>query len=174
MSAVTVAGTIQLILAPVVMVTSCALVLNGLLLRYASINDRMRAMAHERLDLVRAAGGERAAARMTADTFTHERLREIDHQLPDLLHRHKLVHDSLLTLYLSIVIFVATMFVIGVAATGRFSWAATGVLLMFLIGTGIFMLGLLLAVIEIRTSHLAVQYEIREVSRLDDTPDLKG
>lgn len=170
MTAQTVARTIQLILAPVVMITSCALVLNGLLQRYAATNDRLRGMARERLGFIRSAGGEREAALQHADAYTTERLREIDHQLPDLLRRHKLVHDALLTIYLAIVVFVATMFVIGLAATERSPWAATTVLILFLIGTGIFMLGLLIAVIEIRTSHYAVHYEVAEVSRLTDPP----
>src|SRR5579883_2348490 len=104
MDTATVARIIQTILPPVVMVTSCALVLNGLLQRYAAVNDRLRAMARERLDLVRAAGGELQASLSDADSYTRERLREIDHQIPDLLHRHSLIRDALLTVYLAIVV----------------------------------------------------------------------
>jgi uncharacterized membrane protein YphA (DoxX/SURF4 family) len=45
--------TIQLILAPVVMVTACAILLAGLLSRFAALNDRLRLLARERLDLLR-------------------------------------------------------------------------------------------------------------------------
>ncbi len=44
-----VARTIQLVLAPVVMVTTAALILNGVLGRYSAVNDRLRVMALERL-----------------------------------------------------------------------------------------------------------------------------
>src|SRR5713101_1638720 len=43
--------TISLIVAPVVMVSSCALFLNGLLQRYHAISSTMRMMHRERLDL---------------------------------------------------------------------------------------------------------------------------
>ena len=53
MSAENVTRTIQLILAPVVMITACALLLNGLLSRYDALNARLRIMGRERLDLLR-------------------------------------------------------------------------------------------------------------------------
>ena len=102
-----VARNIQLILAPVVMVTSCAILLGGLLGRYAAINDRLRAMNRERLDLWYAGA--------TQDAFHMERLREIDAQMPDLLRRHKFVHNSVLAIFAAILIFVASMFVIAFA-----------------------------------------------------------
>lgn len=45
--------TIQLILAPVVMVTACGILVNGLIGRYTNITNRLRTMAHERLELLR-------------------------------------------------------------------------------------------------------------------------
>jgi hypothetical protein len=47
-----VARTIQLILAPVVMISSAAVILNGLLAHYGEVNARIRAMDRERFDLV--------------------------------------------------------------------------------------------------------------------------
>jgi hypothetical protein len=47
MSAEMVARTIQLIIAPVVMVTTCSILLGGLLSHYAALNDRLRGMARE-------------------------------------------------------------------------------------------------------------------------------
>jgi len=38
-------ATIQLIIAPVVIVTACALLVNGLLTRYTLLIDRLRALA---------------------------------------------------------------------------------------------------------------------------------
>lgn len=54
MTAHLVATTIQEILAPVVMVTACALILSGLITRAQAINDRLRLMDGERLDVLRA------------------------------------------------------------------------------------------------------------------------
>ena len=49
MNAEMVARIIQLILAPVVMISACAILESGLLGHYASINARLRNMTHERL-----------------------------------------------------------------------------------------------------------------------------
>ena len=78
---------IQFIVAPVVMISSCALILNGLLARYGAINDRLRLMTHERLELLRTDKN---------DPLTAERVSEIDRQIPILLHRHKQLHDAVL------------------------------------------------------------------------------
>jgi Protein of unknown function (DUF2721) len=88
-----IAATIQLILAPVVMVSACAILVTGLLSRYAAINDRLRAIGQERLDLLR------RKIRASEDPFIDERLAEIDYQIPDLLHRHKLAQNAVLAVY---------------------------------------------------------------------------
>src|SRR5438094_3483491 len=103
-----VARNIQVILAPVVMITACAILLQGLVNRYHALNDRMRNMTRERFGLLHA-GGEH-------DALTTERLQEIATQLPDLLHRHKLVRDSVLSVYSAVMLYLLSMFVIAVAA----------------------------------------------------------
>jgi len=78
-----VARTIQLILAPVVMISSAAVILNGLLAHYGEVNARVPAMNRERFDLAH------LLASGSADQhLVDERLAEIDHQVPDLLERH--------------------------------------------------------------------------------------
>ena len=167
MSVQTVAATIQLILAPVVMVTSCAILVGGLLQRYAAINDRMRAMTRERFDLVRSISGVGSAATPAPlDPFVAERIGEIDAQIPDLLRRHKLIHNSVLTVYCAVLVFVASMFVIAVAAAFSSSAAATAVLVLFLLGTAVFLFGILLTALEVRTSQRAVVYEVERVMSL--------
>lgn len=163
MSVQAVAATIQLILAPVVMVTSCAILVGGLLQRYAAINDRMRAMARERLDLLRSI---KATAAAQLDPYVAERLGEIDTQMPDLLRRHKLIHDSVLTVYCAVLVFVASMVVIAGAATFSSSAAAGAALVLFLVGTAVFLIGVLLTALEVRTSRRAVVYEVERVMAL--------
>ena len=155
------AQIIQLILAPVVMITSCALVLGGLLSRYAAINDRMRVMARERLELLRGAAG----VQVTPE-FRSERIQEIDTQVPDLLRRHRLLHHSVLTVYIAILLFVLCMFVIALAAVSNSAVLATVILIVFLSGTGGLLIAVSLAIAEVRTSHRSVEYEIRHVSSL--------
>lgn len=152
------ARIIQLILAPVVMITSCSLVLSGLLGRYAAVNDRMRAMARERLDLLRSTSA--------TEKFATERLQEIDHQIPDLLKRHRRLHHSVLVVYVAILLFIVNMFIIAFAAVWDSTWLSTAVLIVFVGGTLAVFIGVLIAIAEVRSSHRAVEYEVRRVSEL--------
>jgi anti-sigma factor RsiW len=153
--------TISLILAPVVMVTSCAIFLGGLLQRYEAISARMRALDRERLDLLRAAG---AAALDAA------RLAEIDAQLPRLVRRHRLIRDALLAVYSAILVFIASMGVIAGATLTGSPRIAVAALLTFLLGTGVFLVGVAVTIVEIRRSHREVAYEVEQVLRLDRPP----
>jgi len=153
-----VAKNIQLIIAPVVMISSCALLLTGLLGRYAAVNDRLRAMARERLDLWHSG--------TDGDGFKTERLHQIDQQIPDLLRRHRMIHHSVLSVYSATLVFIVSMFVLAVGAGTQASWAATAVLVVFLAGLAALLLGIGLAALEIRDSHLAVRYEVERVASL--------
>ncbi len=161
MTAETVAKIIQLILAPVVMVSAWAILAGGLITRYGVINDRLRGLAHERLDLLRA--GAPAAQR---DPYQTERLQEIDAQVPGLLHRHNQARNALLSTYSASLIFIGDMAVIALAAAVGSAWLASAVLIVFLAGVATLLVGLLFIVLELRTSHQAVQYEVRRVMAL--------
>ena len=176
MTAENVSRTIQLILAPVVMVTACAILAGGLLTRYAAINDRLRAIVRERLDLLRTASAGNAAASAgnaaaaPLDALAAERLQELEAQVPSLLHRHQQARDALLAVYGASLIFIFDMFVITLAATLGGAWLATAVLIVFLLGVAALFAGLLVTVLEVRISHQAVHYEVRRVLGLGVPP----
>jgi len=146
--------TIQLILAPVLIITACAITVGGFLGRYAAISHRLRALTRERLELLR--GG-------SARTYTAERLFEIGVQFPDLLRRLKLMHDAVLYAYGGVAVLVLNMFVIALAVVTGTRGAATLALGSFLLGTMGLLSSVLLAIIEVRTSHLAVSNEAKRV-----------
>lgn len=139
------------------MVTACAILLGGLLTRYAAINDRMRLLARERLDLIREG---------TTDTYTTERLGEIDRQLPELAGRHRMEHDALLRVYGAVLIFIAVMFMIAIAAVANASWASTLILVLFLLGTAVMAWGVLITTLEVQRSLHAVEFEVQRVAEL--------
>ena len=155
--------TIQLILAPVVMVTACGILLNGMLAHYAAINDRIRALVAERLRfaLVSPAADVRALA--------VERIDEIDHQVPMLIQRHRQVHHAILLVNSAVVILVLSMFVIGAAALADSDGLGTAALFMFLSGTGAVMGGAGFMAVEARHSHATVAYEAMRAIKLDAT-----
>ena len=153
--------TISLIVAPVVMVTSCALFLNGLLQRYHAISSTMRMMHRERLDLLRATGKSVTSALTSIDGVTAERLREIETQLPNMLLRHNLIQNAVLFVDIAILVFVLSMFIIAAANMTNSSWMAVVALFCFLAGTGVLMIGVAITTIEVYRSQRELAYEIR-------------
>ena len=158
MSAETVTRTIQLILAPVVMVSACAIFVGGLLAHYEAINLRMRTMTRERLDLLRNF--------TIADHFNSERLVELDVQLPQLLRRHALVHHALLSAYTGMLILVASMCAIALSAVTATDWLVTVVLAMFVAGILAMLASVIWIAMEVRISQQTVAYEVHSVLQL--------
>jgi hypothetical protein len=153
----TVGEIIQFIVAPVVMIPACALVLNGLLMRYGAVNDRLRLLSRERLELLR--GG--------SDALSAERLKQIDWQLPNLLVRHKQAHDAVLLIYCSIFLFICDMLVIAAQVISGLEWMEVLILGFFLAALLAIMVALAIAVREVYGSHRAIRYECEQVVRLN-------
>jgi hypothetical protein len=161
-SAETVTRTIQLILAPVVLLSACSIFVGGLLSHYEAINARMRAMVRERLEILRGPN-ER-------DLLSTERLAEIDIQLPQLLHRHGLVHHALLAAYVGILILVASMCAIAFSAVSQADWLVTLVLALFVTGILAILVSVLLIALEVQMSRRAVSFEVDRVLHLEQAP----
>lgn len=158
MSAADVSKTIQLIIAPVVLVTACALIQNAILGRYAAIGQYMRSIALERLQLLR--------SNETIDPLYMERLQEIDRQIPLLTQRHRLLQNTIVVVYSAMCIFLLNMFAIALTVAVNASSAATFTILLFLFGTGVLLSGVCLATFEIRMSHRAICYETNRIASL--------
>ena len=156
MSAETVARIIQIIIAPAVMISACALTLNGFLARYTALNNRLRVMNGERLTLLQ---------KLNDDALTAERLQLIVMQLPNLLRRHRYQHDAVL-LYTAILAYIASMFVIAVASFMGFAWAAGGALAIFITATAFFLTAIAMTIMEVRLSHIAVRLETEQTTLL--------
>jgi hypothetical protein len=153
MDVLTTAKTIQLILAPVVMVSACGILLTGMLNHYGSINDRIRKLTGERLELSQLSPAE------GHEHLARERIIEIDHQVPMLIGRHRLVHHAILLGNTAVATLVVSMFVIAAAALGHSSTTGTVALLVFLAGTAAVMGSAVFMAIEVRSSHRSVSYE---------------
>ncbi|GAB4400151.1 MAG: hypothetical protein Kow00123_07760 [Anaerolineales bacterium] len=150
------ARAIQTILAPAVMISACGLLLLGMQNRYGRINDRMRALARERLDLLPKRG----------DPVADVRLDAIERQMPDLLLRVRIQRNAVYSLFAAVVVFVADAFVIAASlflATAMLNMAALAV---FLMGMVLVLAGTVLAAQEIAISARAVVLEVEETMRL--------
>jgi hypothetical protein len=157
--------TISLILAPEVMISSCAIFLNGIITRYESVGGRMRAMHHERLELLQGLD-HTASSDMPAGGFSSHRIQEIEVQLPRLLRRHKLLRNAVLTENTAIAFFVTSMVFIALAALTNSTFIATAALLIFLIGTGALLVGVIITTLELSRSQREVAYEIEDGLKL--------
>lgn len=155
MNVQTLAQTIQSILAPVVMVSACAILLGGLWSHASAINDRLRSMNRERLDLWRAP---------STDAYGAERLLEIDKQTPLLVRRHRVLLDAIVIMYAAILVFIVSMFAI--AGVALLNISATLALFLFLAGTLLLLVSILLAILEIRVARSALEFEVNRVASL--------
>jgi hypothetical protein len=162
----TISRTIQLILAPVVMFSACSIFVGGVLSHYTSLSDRIRALTRERLDLLRVSRSDTGGT----PGLVIERLDEIDRQLPEMLRRHRLVHDALLAVYAAIGVLVLTMCIIALTANAAADWVGLLVFGVFVVGVLTMLVGVLLVTLEIRTSRRSLAFEVRRVSHLTAAP----
>ena len=169
MNAETITRTIQLILAPVVMLSACSIFVGGVLSHYTSLSDRIRALSRERLDVVRTLRAMQDGPD-AARAIARERLEEIDGQLPDLLGRHQLVHHAALAVYGAIAILIGTMCIIALTATMSADWVAVLVFGVFVASVLMMLLGVLLITFEIRLSRRSLAFEAQRVSQLATAP----
>jgi hypothetical protein len=150
---------VQAMVAPVVLVTTAAIFSGALLSLYTSIDARMRAMNNERREILTDAAG---ALRSKADLSPsgRERLSEIDHELPLLLRRHRLVHNAVLLIFIAVSILVLSVVAIGVAVTTSSDTVGIAALALVLLGTVALLAGLVLAGRSIMMSQDAIDYEV--------------
>ncbi len=147
------------------MITSCAILLNGIITRYESVNVRMRTMHRERLELLHGLRNITNSG-VPTDEFNTRRIHEIEVQLPLLLQRHKLIRNAVLAENSAILIFVTSMFIIALAVLSNSTLIANIALLAFLIGTGALLVGVIISTLELYRSQREVAYEIQDGLRL--------
>ena len=152
--------SIQLMLAPVVMVTACSSYVSMLSFDYQFIISNIRSMSREHLDLLQAAdSSETGASVSTLDAVSKERLHEIENELPSLLQRHGFIRNAMLCLNIAILIFIASMFLIAVAEFSNLPPGAFIALLTFLAGVGMVFIGVVQVIRDNARSHRDVIYE---------------
>jgi hypothetical protein len=127
------------------------------------LSDRVRSVHQERLNLLE--------LELNQNKSQGDRLHRLDHLLPDLLRHHHQVHDVLVLIYLSILVFMLDMLVIALAASSNGRWLAQLVIIVFLIGISILLGSMVLIAYELRTSHNTVQLEVHESCLLCKKPN---
>jgi hypothetical protein len=151
--------------APVVLLTVGGLISNGLLMVYNSVNDRMRQMTRERIDILTGPAGEKLEM-ATVPVMSQERLEEIKAQLPLILRRHNLTRLSLLTIYAAIAVLGFSIVVIAIAVDLNDETAGRVALGLVLAGTVIMLVGIGVAALSLAKSADAITYAVSRTSEL--------
>lgn len=150
---------IEAMVAPVVLITAAAVLSGGVLTVFGSVNDRMRAMTAERLGLLVGPDGSlRAISDLPAGT--RERIRQIDEQLPMLLHRHHLLRLAVQSIYVGIAALVASVIMLAVAVPSNSEDFGYASLALVLAGTVALLIGCVFAARSIMSSQDAIDYEV--------------
>ena len=151
---------IEVMVAPVVLITSAALLFGALLAMYTSINDRMRGMTRERREILTEPTGT-VLSSASVPASGQERLTQIDTQLPMLLRRHRLLHDAVFLIVAGVAVLVLSVVAIAVAVTNRSGPVGTVALVLVVAGTVTILGGLLIATRSIMISAEAIDYEVK-------------
>ena len=150
--------TINLIIAPVVTITACAVLINGLIVRYGSLGDRLRTVNQGLSDL--------QESDLAHNRNKAQKVQELESLLRDLLKHHHFVHDALVLTYTSILVFMLDMLIIAIAVATNVSWLSQMALIVFLGGVAVLFGAMVLIAYELRTSHYSIQLEVHRACRL--------
>ena len=157
-------NAISAMVAPVVLLTVGGIISNGLLTVYSGINDRMRDMTRERLQIRRGPAGELLDAD-AVPPVDQERLLEIGVQLPLMVKRHKLTRASLLVIFVALVVLGLSIVVIAIAVALDDQIAGRVALGLVLAGTTIMLLGFGVATTSLAKSADAITYAVDRTTR---------
>jgi Protein of unknown function (DUF2721) len=150
--------------APVVLLTMGGIITNGLLAVYSEINNRMRDMTRERLEIRRGPEGQ-VLDGDSVPPIDQERLHEIGVQLPLVLRRHKLTRASLLVIFAAIVVLGLSMVVIAIAVAQGDEIAGRVALGLVLAGTVVMLLGLGVGAMSLAKSADAITYAVERTNK---------
>jgi hypothetical protein len=156
---------ISAMVAPVVLLTVGSLISNGMLLVYNRINERLRAMTRERLDLLTGPGGDIADA-SSVPSMSQERLAELRVQVPILTRLHRLTRRAVLVIYLGICVLGVSIIFIAIAVGENADVIARVALAFVLAGTVIMIVGICVAGVTLLKSADAVMYAVERTSSL--------
>jgi hypothetical protein len=160
-------SAISAMVAPVVLITSGAILSNGLFAIYGAVNDRMRDLDQECRRILTGPDGMLRSQLPAGDA---ERVTEIRRQLPLLLRRHQLIHSAILLIFGGLAVLVLSVIAIAVAVTGHFVTVAIVALVLVLAGTVVVLGGLVLAAQSLAMSRNAIEYEVSRTLSLGADP----
>lgn len=155
MPIISAAETIQTILAPAIMISSCGLIMLGLQNRYSNIVNRIRLLNDERRRLQ-----NKITANQDLEYSENVRFHSIRKQIYELSNRSLLIRNAIFLEILAVLFFVLSCLLIGVYFFFQNEITQILPLVSFLIGMVLVFIGLIFFGIEILRAYKVVQLEI--------------
>jgi len=137
-----------IVLSPALIMVLGGLLLGTLLIRYVGVSRRLRAISHERSGLL-----QNANTTPWAGALDIERLEQLDSQMPQLLRRRHLIHDSLLLVICSILVVVLGSSALATATVLGADWLTSAVPVLSGISSCTLLTGLLMTCYELRIAR---------------------
>jgi len=148
--------SIQSILAPAIMISSCGLLLLGLNNRYSSVINRLRLLNNKRRGLT-----EKLINNKQFDYQENVRLKSVQKQLDRLLQRCMLVRNAIISIMTSIGLFVLTSLFIAIGFFTDTVIFQSISLIIFIFGMFLVFLGVVFSGFEVVLAFKIVLIEVK-------------
>jgi hypothetical protein len=155
-SPLTALQAIQALLAPAVGISAVGLLLLGLNNRYSIIINRIRLLNEERRRYLRV-----LSEKDSLEYADNVRFMSISNQSKELLIRSRLVRNAILSMQLSIALFVLTSVTVGISLFISTDLAKAVPLVVFIIGMVSVLVGILFAAGEVHRSYKIILLEVK-------------
>jgi hypothetical protein len=150
---------------PAILITAGGILSAGLLNAYVNATDRMFRLARERLGILSGQDGQLLdAAALTASD--HERLTEIDDQMPSAIRRIRRLRNAGILLYMGVGLVVLSVIAIAISVTSNSQGFGYAALSLVLAGTVAEFGGTTAAAVALLQSGDALTYEAMRTRRL--------
>ena len=158
------ASIIQQILAPVVVISACALLCLSTSARLTAILSRIRGFHQERIEAFQIEPGKDERA----DRVRAMRLEGLEEQTHRLIRRAALIRNALLLLFFAIICMLISSLVLGLSTI--VDGVQPAAIVMFVVGVISMLIAMILSLAEIGAALKTVRYEHSRVASLDSSP----
>lgn len=149
---------IQSILAPALMISGCGLIQLALFNRYQVMQARLRNLNEERRKIYACSPEE-----IDYEKPEFSRLKSLELQISNLLHRTKMIHDAILYVITGIIFFVlSSLAIAAVLFVPKIVYAILP-LVIFLLGMGSLLIGVAITAMEVKLSFDNIWLEVNSV-----------
>jgi polyferredoxin len=147
--------TIQLILAPGVMINACGLLLLSIGNKFSSVLNRIRILNDEKRRLIV------RAAEPDYSTLENQRVESIERQLHGLLKRARWIRNAVSCYFVSVGLFVLTSLLIGADFFLQMPHLKDVIIVVFLFGMIVVFLGVVFGVLDTMKGYDIVKFEVQ-------------